>query len=1038
MADLRERVCWKASTAIATLSTEAVSPSTSVFLATHVPLRISRRDPQLRADVGGIAVTEEDVLDDFLNRPLGNGVLLMPVIGQSGTGKSHLVRWVYERTRRRSADNLVVIHVPKASTSLRALVRILLDREDIVSEKLTQLRRQVDDLASGMDEQALQRHLLFALAEAVAAADPGTDKSRRALVGPTRLAMVLRDVHVGSYLTQDGALIPRLAASLLHDRGEGESDRPTQFTPEDLPHIADIDAAASNVRSLLALMMDRPRLQMAAAALITENLSTAVQQVFKLGGRLQDAMLTIREEYHKQGKEIVLLIEDFAVIQGLQRDLLEALIEAGVRDGRQVLAPVRTLMAVTTGYYRNLAETVVTRVEAATPYVYDLDAAFDPDSDGPDYTMDFIGRYLNAARLGAENLEAAGVADNAPVPNACENDPRRGVGGGECRFRTSCHEAFGASESGYGLFPFNWPALRRAIKSTAGEDETFNPRRIIGRVIRPVLEDAESLANGQFPSSRFREQFPLARDELALSPEVKVNIADLDPVDNERRALLLEFWGDAPPELRNLEPGIHEAFAISTLSTASTAPTTPPPGRRATDASSTATPGRTTLQVSQQAPADLRDKWSRSLRTMVEDVAEWEAGRRPLLQNTAAAVRRIISTAVVNRCDWSTPLMAEPSADAKRAAWPAKSSVVSIQDAEAEAQNAGAPIRFTRNARNAMFFRHLLTLDQGAEDPGNAAALPRLARLADRYQGDLIRAVQRVRSADDEHLTAGLTASLVGASLAGRAWPGMSDAELMAVAFDDGASWSLADAALRTARWVDAYEKHRIHRRALVAELRQLLGVAQGSSGAVRILDSGRALSLVRKAAAHWAWEPGTAAAPWYKDAASSLRHFETLVKSQLAMLQEHRRQLAEWLPIGVSVGETLDAVDQAFQEATKVGLLPGGEMRQTFPAQLTVMRTRDWRIVEQLRRDLERVESAEDAQWRRACITAASRDRGADLGALMEFLRSGDDWLTAGLQAAHMRTGGLGEDLAEQVRQVRTEWEQIVANPHPGEESHE
>lgn len=208
MSDLRERVCWEVSTAIATLSTEAVSPSTSVFLATHAPLRISRRDPQLRTDVAGTAVTEEEVLQDFLYRPLGNGVLLMPVIGQSGTGKSHLVRWVYERTGRRPVDNRVVIHVPKASTSLRALVRILLDHEDIVSEKLTQLRRQVDDLASSLDEEALQRHLLFALAEAVAAADPSTDRNRRALVGPAKLAMVLRDVHVGGYLTQEGGLIP--------------------------------------------------------------------------------------------------------------------------------------------------------------------------------------------------------------------------------------------------------------------------------------------------------------------------------------------------------------------------------------------------------------------------------------------------------------------------------------------------------------------------------------------------------------------------------------------------------------------------------------------------------------------------------------------------------------------------------------------------------------------------------------------------------------------------------------------------------------
>ena len=144
-----------------------------------------------------------------------------------------------------------------------------------------------------------------------------------------------------------------------------------------------------------------PQLQKAAAELLTEALSRAVQEVFGMGGgQLQEAMLTIREEYLHQGKEIVLLIEDFAVIQGVQRDLLDALIEAGVRNGKKVLAPVRTLMAVTTGYYERLAETVITRVQSATPYVYDLDVSFDTSEQGRADTIEFVGRYMNGRTTG--------------------------------------------------------------------------------------------------------------------------------------------------------------------------------------------------------------------------------------------------------------------------------------------------------------------------------------------------------------------------------------------------------------------------------------------------------------------------------------------------------------------------------------------------------------------------------------------------------------------------------------------------------------
>ncbi len=113
-----------------------------------------------------------------------------------------------------------------------------------------------------------------------------------------------------------------------------------------------------------------------AVQLLNENLDQAVLRLANLtGGKLQQAMLDIRRELHNK-QEIVLLVEDFAVIQGVQRDLLDAITEVSVREGREELAPIRTLMAVTRGYYDTLADTVTTRVAAGVPYLYDLDVSF--------------------------------------------------------------------------------------------------------------------------------------------------------------------------------------------------------------------------------------------------------------------------------------------------------------------------------------------------------------------------------------------------------------------------------------------------------------------------------------------------------------------------------------------------------------------------------------------------------------------------------------------------------------------------------------
>src|SRR5690348_16134334 len=108
MADFRGFLCWTPETAAATINTEAVSPSRAVFLATHAPLRIRRAGLDGRALVSeGPLIDENTVLKDFLSLQSDTGALLLPIVGDSGTGKSHLVRWVRENLP--SSDKYKVI-----------------------------------------------------------------------------------------------------------------------------------------------------------------------------------------------------------------------------------------------------------------------------------------------------------------------------------------------------------------------------------------------------------------------------------------------------------------------------------------------------------------------------------------------------------------------------------------------------------------------------------------------------------------------------------------------------------------------------------------------------------------------------------------------------------------------------------------------------------------------------------------------------------------------------------------------------------------
>lgn len=997
MTDFRRYCCWNPAVAAATLSTEAVSPSVAVFFATHAPLRIHRSNADgWRPDAPGPLVDEEEVRRDFLTRATANGILLMPVIGQSGSGKSHLVRWVKEKTPTTAGRQ--VIYLEKTRTSLKAVVRALL--AEVETGELAQLRADVDRMSSELDQAGLERRLLSYLYEAIAAAEPA-DGPARVLSGPGGLAVLLLDPHVRSYLLRPGSLIPRLAAHLLADRREGDPDRPLIFTTGDLPlDILDVKMASEVAQKRLMLIKGRAELQAAAVAMLNDQLPAAVTNAANIGpGRLQAAMLDIRREFARQGKEIVLLIEDFALIQGIQRDLLDAIIEVGERDGRTVLAPVRTLMAVTTGYYARLVSTVLTRARAATPYVYDLDVQFDPSDEGMAEASAFVGRYLNAARLGRDALEATGARSGDEVPNACDG----------CGFREACHTAFGRSPQGHGLYPFNQAALRRAIRARPALDspDAFNPRAVIGEVARNVLvEHAQSLAEGGFPGSRFRAEYPTPEDERTLTAAVRDTLETIDPLDADRRATILEFWGDAPPSAVNLSPVLHQAFDLSLLDLAT---------------ADVDLDDRVDEPMPQPQPS-AGGSLPPSVQRMIQDVEDWYSRGRVLHQNTAAVLRGIIRDAVVRRCRWNDPLMSAPSADDLRRAWPAKSTVVSIEGAAAEnlPGTADAPIRFSRTAANSVFFQGLLAAQAG-QLPGSAEQVRRLAQIADRHQRTLQAAVQRIQVAGDQDMVTAIRAALIGATLAGRAWPGMSEAKLLEAVLDDGQAWAYADAGMRTPEWLSALERHRTARPDLVRAIRAGFGISRGERGGVRMIDAARAVPLLRQAAEEWQWRtPDREPAAHVKRAVSRFGEWDNLIEGQIALLSRELRRLRVLLPTGTRASETLDAVEAALTAAVEAG--HGPDDPAEFSALIKDAAERDWQTVDRLERDLEKAGQAGEQQ-QAARIIAASRDRGADLAVITECLTTSDTWLTEALRATAMREGGAAAGAAAQVQDLLREW---------------
>lgn len=81
----------------------------------------------------------------------------------------------------------------------------------------------------------------------------------------------------------------------------------------------------------------------------------AIRQLFSLhqslgGMTLQEVILEIRRRLLGQNRELVIFVEDFKALTGIQDTLLKVLIQEGIRDGFQELATLRSVIAVTDGY----------------------------------------------------------------------------------------------------------------------------------------------------------------------------------------------------------------------------------------------------------------------------------------------------------------------------------------------------------------------------------------------------------------------------------------------------------------------------------------------------------------------------------------------------------------------------------------------------------------------------------------------------------------------------------------------------------------
>jgi len=639
----------------ACILTEAESLADSQLLAVHEPMRLDR----VEFHSGKVTQMGEGALLDFLlehNRPL-------PLIGASGVGKSHLVRWVHAQLKRREDHaQYHIIRIPKNASLPRVLTTIL---EDLEGEEYLSIREKVNGVGQQLIPENVAEHIALKLRQALNAAYAAVPKElQQAQMGKTqldesrkqqlkdikqhaeatRLPALFFDSVMTQYFTAPGACLHNIALrfcegadddSIANLRYEMSAEDFTfkglnlrQVSPAVLPYLVNQQLLTSDEK------------KQAAARVVNEVIPLALGDTF---GELfsfnrasfQDLMRMIRRQLLAEGRSLILLVEDLAATSAIEDVLIDCLLEEEEYEGKKVLCTLNSIIAVTEGHdsFKRHRNTLGTR--ARYEWVIQQHAS-ESDVALKKRVVDFCGRYLNAARHGAVALENYHRQQDAqryqeiPVwqdQEVLENESA-----------APALASFGLSSSGHPLFPFNPAAIGQLVERhcrVKDQGLVYIPRNILNAILRePLKKYRQSYLDGQFPPSGY--------EGIICGQELQQRVRLAGVSQPERVNSLLAVWGGNSAGLEGLTPAISEEFGLPQAAELLGDLPPPPPPTPPLPGGGTQPP-----PVSEEPPAI--QEWKAALE-------KWNQGHK-LDQNKARSIRKWILEALNVRIDWSTELI---------------------------------------------------------------------------------------------------------------------------------------------------------------------------------------------------------------------------------------------------------------------------------------------------------------------------------------------------------------------------------------------
>lgn len=505
---------------------DSITTSDSDFLATHVKMNKLKRlssfavSPNAKQDY-----TEDELFEKIIMNP-DNKHQMVVVYGQSGSGKSHLIRWFQTMLKHKNLEDEVILFIKRSDNTLKGTIRQLLQMPEVQNIANKDIYERLSKAQVEVPEEQLKSILYLNFITLIE--NDEESEIELSKIARNRLSEYLRTKEVQQQLSLEDGPIERIYSKIAENTNVG-LDTVAEFKAEDfldedfnLDMQNSVDISRRTQRVIQELNSDTGK---EVAQRYADYLNTFIPKVIQRCSGIQPGDLgqifkDIRKELYRQGKNLTLFIEDITSFTGLDLSLLDALMEVHTGLYDENICRISSIIGSTSAYVDDHFRS--NHKDRVTDYIYIPDDPFTKTR-----LLEFFGRYLNALSVPdasfKEWVRNGSIDEDYPV---CEDQnkiwPKITLKSGQK----------------LSLYPFNERSIIHFYNNLGNGKKT--PRCIIDDIIQPVIN--ELLTNrDKFPSEQFNIEL------LDQSFRFEVNERIQDEALMQRVLIFLSVWGDGSP-----------------------------------------------------------------------------------------------------------------------------------------------------------------------------------------------------------------------------------------------------------------------------------------------------------------------------------------------------------------------------------------------------------------------------------------------------------------------------------------------------------